>query len=533
VIIDSSHRRWCFATLLTLLVSTGSYVVYARSTPGGPRGGSVPGILYGVAGSTLMLYAGLISARKKVPTWRIGSAQTWLRGHIWLGLLSVPLILFHAGFRWGGLLEQMLLLVLAAIVVSGLIGVAVQQFLPGQMTARVPLETFYAQIPHECRLLQLEGDVAVAAVSGPLPVAHDDDVATPERLKGLGVKETKDAAQKPKQKDTEKTAVEKEREKLHRLLASVYRLSDEAEAPATAPKEPVVSEDPAVPQAARKAVVRATETAHVEPGAAQPAKPLPAANKAATVRAVKHQTPEPAEASTASPEERPTTATADPTKPKLNTAEKLAQMRAGNKVAMPKGEAQVAKTGDKATSVDAVDKPKDTPKAKRSAAEIIALQRAKKAAKPESVEEQMEGDRPLDAAAGPKPSPVASTESKPSPTGTDRQPGVAVNRQRCLEELSSFYCGHIRPFLGQASNANDVLANDVTANGVFASMSVLWPDDLRPVLDRLAELCEARRQLSVQRRIHHWLQGWLFFHVPLSLTLLGLGILHAVVSLYY
>ena len=37
-----------------------------------------------------MIFAGLLAARKKVPVWRLGRAQDWMRGHLWLGLLSLP-----------------------------------------------------------------------------------------------------------------------------------------------------------------------------------------------------------------------------------------------------------------------------------------------------------------------------------------------------------------------------------------------------------------------------------------------------------
>ncbi|HJT33558.1 MAG TPA: hypothetical protein VJ783_16050, partial [Pirellulales bacterium] len=189
MLIDGSHKAWCGATLTLLALASGGYVLYARTALDGPRGGSVPGLIFGIVGSALMIYAGLISARKKAPAWRIGSAQTWLRGHLWLGSLSIPLILFHAGFRWGGPVEQALLWVLAAIVASGVFGLVLQQFLPRQMTARVPLETFYAQVPHVCRVLEVEADVAVAQLCGPLPlkVNEHDDVATVERLNQLGV----------------------------------------------------------------------------------------------------------------------------------------------------------------------------------------------------------------------------------------------------------------------------------------------------------------------------------------------------------
>ena len=50
------------------------------------------GLWFGSAGSLLMIYAGLLAAHRKVPSWWfLGARKTWLRGHVWLGLLSVVL----------------------------------------------------------------------------------------------------------------------------------------------------------------------------------------------------------------------------------------------------------------------------------------------------------------------------------------------------------------------------------------------------------------------------------------------------------
>jgi len=53
------------------------------------------------------------------------------------------------------------------------------------------------------------------------------------------------------------------------------------------------------------------------------------------------------------------------------------------------------------------------------------------------------------------------------------------------------------------------------------------------ILRDLEEICEERRQLLAQRRMHLWLHGWLLVHVPLSFALLVLTAVHAVLSLRY
>ena len=41
------------------------------------------------------------------------------------------------------------------------------------------------------------------------------------------------------------------------------------------------------------------------------------------------------------------------------------------------------------------------------------------------------------------------------------------------------------------------------------------------------------RRLAEQERFYRWLHGWLLVHVPLSMTLLLLSLVHAVISLRY
>lgn len=168
MIINASHKKWTIATLLITIAATAYYIPYHLGALNGPTGGSGPGLVFGIAGSAMMLFAGLLSARRKVSIWRLGRAETWMRGHIWLGLLSVPMILFHAGFQIGGTLTAILMLLLLVVILSGIFGVVLQQFLPRVMTNQVQMETIYEQIPHVLVQLRQETDEMMAAVCGPL-----------------------------------------------------------------------------------------------------------------------------------------------------------------------------------------------------------------------------------------------------------------------------------------------------------------------------------------------------------------------------
>ena len=117
-------------------------------------------------GFAFMIFAALLGARKRVPTWRVGRAQAWMRGHLWLGVLALPLILFHGGFHFGGTLTQVLMWLLIITVGSGVFGAVLQHYLPRVMTADVPLETIYDEIGHVRVQLLEEADRAVESVCG-------------------------------------------------------------------------------------------------------------------------------------------------------------------------------------------------------------------------------------------------------------------------------------------------------------------------------------------------------------------------------
>jgi hypothetical protein len=166
--LDRTQRGWAIASLAILAASTMIYVPYALNAPQGPRGGSTIGLLFGSIGFAFMLFAAFLGARKRVPTWRIGKAQAWMRGHLWLGFLALPMILFHGGFHFGGTLTRALMWLLIITVLSGVFGAVLQHYVPRVMTSDVPLETIYDEIVHVRSLLREEADRAVESICGSL-----------------------------------------------------------------------------------------------------------------------------------------------------------------------------------------------------------------------------------------------------------------------------------------------------------------------------------------------------------------------------
>ncbi|MBI3781536.1 MAG: hypothetical protein HY278_10870 [candidate division NC10 bacterium] len=186
LVTTSGHKRWIIACLLIAAPATAYYMAYHRYALNGPTGGSWPGLVYGIGGSALMLFAGLLPIRRKMPTQYLGPATTWMKGHIWLGLLSVPFILFHSGLQLGGALTTVLMLLFGLVVLSGVFGLVVQQILPRMMMTQVPMETIYEEIPHVLDQLRKEAEELVTAACGsienPSPLDPDKVGAGPDGL---------------------------------------------------------------------------------------------------------------------------------------------------------------------------------------------------------------------------------------------------------------------------------------------------------------------------------------------------------------
>jgi hypothetical protein len=146
LLIDHTHRNWFIGSVISLVAATVVYVGYGVHSGKAPGGGSALGLTYGIAGLSFMVFAGLLGLRKKFPIWRVGRAQSWMRGHLWLGFLSFPMILFHGGFHFGGPLTRVMMWLFVFVFASGILGAALQHFIPRIHTAQLPMETIYEQI---------------------------------------------------------------------------------------------------------------------------------------------------------------------------------------------------------------------------------------------------------------------------------------------------------------------------------------------------------------------------------------------------
>lgn len=198
MLVDSHHKPWIVSVALITVACTAGYIPYHLLSLNGPSGGSAVGLGFGIAAFALMVFAGLLGLRRCFPSLRVGRPEHWMRGHLWLGLLTVPLVFFHAGFQGGGTLTIVLLVLLILVTLSGLLGVVLQQILPRVMTSRVTMETVYDEIGHVLTQLLAEADQRVSSVAGPVtptppsapptpaPTTASGILRLPNRLEGSG-----------------------------------------------------------------------------------------------------------------------------------------------------------------------------------------------------------------------------------------------------------------------------------------------------------------------------------------------------------
>ncbi|QJW93041.1 hypothetical protein [Frigoriglobus tundricola] len=95
-------------------------------------------------------------------------------------------------------------------------------------------------------------------------------------------------------------------------------------------------------------------------------------------------------------------------------------------------------------------------------------------------------------------------------------------------ELVAFRDDLLLPYLHSGDRSNSPLATPTDAEQRFARLREAVPGAAQQTLDRLQELAELRRRWDTQTRINFWLHNWLLLHLPLSVGMSSLMVLHAV-----
>jgi len=205
MMLDRRQTKWAVGTAVAAVVLLAMYIIYAVWAPNGARAGSMMGLFFAALGTGVIVFECLLGLRKKYPASRLGRVKTWLSAHVWLGLLSFLLILLHSGFHWGHGLAALLMWLFTVILVSGIFGVALQNYIPRRMTELVTRETIFEQIPTVVRGLRVEADERVEFITADLGIEEDDL----EIVRAGGVKQYFDPAQKKSAAEKVQAVVDK------------------------------------------------------------------------------------------------------------------------------------------------------------------------------------------------------------------------------------------------------------------------------------------------------------------------------------
>jgi hypothetical protein len=95
VFIDKSHLRWALAVVLAA-----GGLCWLKPAAAPFYGEFATRFWFGLAGCLCCVAAQLLGLRGRLAGKRV-KLGTWQKIHIWVGLLSVPMVLVHAGLDWG------------------------------------------------------------------------------------------------------------------------------------------------------------------------------------------------------------------------------------------------------------------------------------------------------------------------------------------------------------------------------------------------------------------------------------------------
>jgi hypothetical protein len=142
------HLPWGLIATIVVVALVGWYCVNSLREGRWLGGGSLPGLACGTAAGMVIAFEMLLWPRKYFRRLRLIPARHWMAAHIWLGLASLPLAIFHSGFHLGGMLPTVFMTLFVLTVLSGVFGLVLQNVIPKLLLRLVPAETIYSQIDH-------------------------------------------------------------------------------------------------------------------------------------------------------------------------------------------------------------------------------------------------------------------------------------------------------------------------------------------------------------------------------------------------
>lgn len=174
-LINPKQPRWMRAAGAVALVSLALYAALAWWRPWAP--GRPGGLVFGALGAAIFFIDALYPLRRRLLAWPLGNAQRWLQFHLYGGVLACLFVFLHMGWAWpAGLMGWGLLALTLWVTGSGLLGVALQKWLPTVITGNFSVEAIYERIPEMTQRLLGEADELLKDCSEGLEQVYVADI---------------------------------------------------------------------------------------------------------------------------------------------------------------------------------------------------------------------------------------------------------------------------------------------------------------------------------------------------------------------
>lgn len=178
--LQQRSRRWAAGFASLALLAVGSFAV--GRYVGEVRPGNLWGLIYGGCALALLVLAFTYAFRRRAmrhsASWSLGRTRAWLWAHLYGSLLFLLMLLLHSALRFPtGSLTWALWLLSWWTVLSGLMGLGLQKWIPRVLASGLSTEVHYDRIPELAAEIEAKAAALAVECSAPLQALYARSVA--------------------------------------------------------------------------------------------------------------------------------------------------------------------------------------------------------------------------------------------------------------------------------------------------------------------------------------------------------------------
>jgi hypothetical protein len=172
--IQKPARAWRTALLGASLIAL--YAGWSSLWVWSPKRGL--GLALGVLAASLLVFEVSYPLRRALLSGPFGTAEEWLRKHVYWGALAPLLVFLHAGGLPHGAMGWWLFGLTAWVTASGLVGVLLRKWIPVRLAEQLAVEASYERIPDMVADLKEEAEAVVLDSSDRVQDFYHDALRT-------------------------------------------------------------------------------------------------------------------------------------------------------------------------------------------------------------------------------------------------------------------------------------------------------------------------------------------------------------------